>query len=136
MKTNADVISDFLQKLRTSTDPVDRIELDLTIDALDALCSDHQNDLADLEERVSELEELECEVENVKDERDELEMRNEELADEARDWEDKYDDAVSLLRDWDDAWVKWDTALSNIEQREWGYNELTECSKRTRELTK
>lgn len=134
MKTNADIISDFLQKLRTSTDPVDRIELDLTIDALDALCSDHQNDLADLEERVSELEELECAVDNLRDERDELEMKNEELDDESGYWEDKHADAVSLLRDWEDAWTKWDTALSNIEQREWGYNELTECSKRTKEV--
>ena len=134
MKTNADVISDFLQKLRTSTDPVDRIELDLTIDALDALCSDHQNDLADLEERVSELEELECAVDNLRDERDELEMKNEELDDESGYWEDKHDEMVALLRDWEDAWTKWDTALSNIEQREWGYNELTECSKRTKEV--
>lgn len=134
MKTNADIISDFLQKLRTSTDPVDRIELDLTIDALDALCSDHQNDLADLEERVSELEELECAVDNLRDERDELEMKNEELDDESGYWEDKHAEMVALLRDWEDAWTKWDTALSNIEQREWGYNELTECSKRTKEV--
>lgn len=133
MKTNADIISDFLQKLRTSTDPVDRIELDLTIDALDALCSDHQNDLADLEERVSELEELECAVDNLRDERDELEMKNEELDDESGYWEDKHADAVSLLRDWEDAWTKWDTALSNIEQRERGYNELVALHNQAKE---
>ena len=133
MKTNADVISDFLQKLRTSTDPVDRIELDLTIDALDALCSDHADELADTDELNDRISELEYEVETLQDDKFELEQKNEELAEEARDWEEKYDTARETLDDWDRAFVKWDTALSNIEQREWGYNELVALHNKAKE---
>lgn len=112
MKNNAEVVSDFLQALRAGGSTVDRIELDLAVDALDALVQDYADDLTEWQERA---EEAESRVEELEWERDDNENRAAEAEEERDRAQAERDTLVNLLSDWADDFARFKAAPAGPE---------------------
>jgi chromosome segregation ATPase len=119
MKNDAEVVSDFLQALRAGGSTVDRIELDLAIDALDSLVSEYADDLNEWQERAedaeSRVEEAESRVEELEWERDDNENNAAEMEEERDLAREERDKLVALLSDWADDFARFKAAPAGPE---------------------
>jgi hypothetical protein len=107
MKTNAEVVSDFLQALRAGDGTVDRIELDLCIDALDALASDMEDQYERLEEEIIRADEAETDRDLQTERADDFEVEAESLQERL---DESVDTLTTRLRAWRDLFSDWQAA--------------------------